>query len=309
MSSEAPTPPQGPSYHRLIQELHGLVEAGAEAEPASAADFGATRALFDEHLDVHGNPRAYPEFNDVHSTHYLRDASQPEGGPRFRLTTDLNGRTNSTNSLSGYPTLILRLQQGIKEGSETMKGKPGSWSMALALTLRGDSVTCDVAGGVNTDWGRRDHLPISATSYFPVSKDLLSWVNNQVGRPNSVVSAVTGKESRLSAFIFGQPKKQTRREEYEPPVVSRKAFDEGGFTFLKRALKTALADERGQVVIDSGELKLTFVHNPANRTFMDGIRGIEGDAPESLEAFRRVASQYVIEQGLAELATERRRRR
>jgi hypothetical protein len=95
-------------------------------------------------------------------------------------------------------------------------------------------------------------------------------------------------------------------QEHKPQILSPQAITEGGYTFLKRALRTAVEDEEQTVVVDSGGLLLTYVHNPHNETFMDGIRSIEGEDPDSLEAFKGVAGQYFIKKGLAELAEESR---
>lgn len=93
-------------------------------------------------------------------------------------------------------------------------------------------------------------------------------------------------------------------DDYKPSVVSRD-LTEGGYTFLKRALKTALADPFGRVVIDAGGLHIEYVHSHVagseQASFMDGVQGVEGNNEESLARFRDVASRYSVAQGLYEL--------
>ena len=94
--------------------------------------------------------------------------------------------------------------------------------------------------------------------------------------------------------------------EHQPQVISIELFVEGGFTFLRRALRTALADDTGEVIIDTHGLKLTYRHGPDNVTFLDGITSVVGESPVAYEKFAGVAGQYLVQQGLAELAEEAR---
>jgi hypothetical protein len=98
--------------------------------------------------------------------------------------------------------------------------------------------------------------------------------------------------------------KHSLHENNEQPSVVSRALGEGGYTFLKRALATALQDQEGAVVVSTGTLELTYVNDPSNITFMDGIRSVRSGSDETLHRFSDVASRYVVEQGLAELAAE-----
>lgn len=76
---------------------------------------------------------------------------------------------------------------------------------------------------------------------------------------------------------------------------------------MKRALRTALEDPEQTVIVSTGRLLITYSPNvpgEPEQTFMDGVRAIEGDDPETLAAFQGVAGQYLVQKGLAELADE-----
>jgi len=92
------------------------------------------------------------------------------------------------------------------------------------------------------------------------------------------------------------------KEKY-PEAVSRK-FGEGGYTFLKRVLAISL-ETNNPVVMSVGGNFLEYSYKDGNHAFMDGVRLIEGDDQYSFDLFKETASAYSLEQGLAEIKSER----
>ncbi len=89
-----------------------------------------------------------------------------------------------------------------------------------------------------------------------------------------------------------------------PEALSRRAFSEGGYTFLKRVLQQAI--ETGKpVVINTGKNYLEYTYTEGQESFMDGIKVLEGEDSRALEAFKGVADSYVVSQGVQEIKEEK----
>lgn len=84
-----------------------------------------------------------------------------------------------------------------------------------------------------------------------------------------------------------------------PDAISRK-HGEGGYAFLKRALRQAL--ETGMpVVINTGRNYLQYEFKDDQRSFWDGVTVLEDVDDGALDTFRGTAENYMVEQGLTEL--------
>ena len=74
---------------------------------------------------------------------------------------------------------------------------------------------------------------------------------------------------------------------------------EGGYTFLHRVFRTQFETNQ-PVVIDSGGLYIQYKFEPHHKTFAEGLRVLEGDNPESWDAFMRVANNFSLDMAFQE---------
>ncbi len=114
---------------------------------------------------------------------------------------------------------------------------------------------------------------------------------------------MTNKFTQGDRSIFGETgdeRPSVGEARKYPNALSREAFTEGGYTFLKRALKQAL-DTDQPVVINSGRNYLQYVYSAGQGNFMEGVTVLQGDDKEALDAFKGVAEKYLVSQGVKEL--------
>jgi hypothetical protein len=90
--------------------------------------------------------------------------------------------------------------------------------------------------------------------------------------------------------------------DYKKNALSR-TFSEGGYTFLKRVLAEHLKTTK-PVVINVGSAYLQYQWNESQKTFMDGIKILDGKDKDSISRFRKVAETYQMEIGLEEVRRE-----
>lgn len=88
-----------------------------------------------------------------------------------------------------------------------------------------------------------------------------------------------------------------------PEALGRK-YGEGGYTFLKRVLAKSL-ENNGPVVMSVDGSYLEYSYKDGDRTFMDGVRLIEGSNQSTLERLKETADAYRLDRGLAEIAAEK----
>lgn len=93
------------------------------------------------------------------------------------------------------------------------------------------------------------------------------------------------------------------RDSFEK-AISRDTFTEGGYSFLKRALKQNL-DTKEPVIINSGDAYWSYNYSPGHKTFLDGCQIISGsEDSRAVAAFQEVAKSYLVEKGLKEIKNE-----
>jgi hypothetical protein len=92
-----------------------------------------------------------------------------------------------------------------------------------------------------------------------------------------------------------------------PNSLSREAFTEGGFGFLKRVLAENI--NRGKPVVintisPTGTAYLQYHHHPSHRTFMEGITVLQNDV-RAVKNFMETAGDFQMQRGLSELAADK----
>lgn len=202
--SEIQTGPQTP-YPAPVAELARLVgEAKGEAERATHEDFLQTEALFGDVIKnfYRPTPSSIDQSGMVRWSRKVRPADTGEDSPRFYVATDPEGNLG-TGPIKGKRAVRLHIEQGI-ENEAKRRHKPGSWGMSIELVeMENNWIVAIVSGGIDTQNGHVG-LPVAPMSLHPASKDLLDWVNSNVGRPESLAPAATKKENRtrkLLAFL------------------------------------------------------------------------------------------------------------
>lgn len=88
-----------------------------------------------------------------------------------------------------------------------------------------------------------------------------------------------------------------------PNAFSRK-FTEGGYTFLHRVFRAHFAT-RQPVVIDSGGLYIQYAFQPDHNTFVEGLKILEGNNPETWEAFMSCARNFSLNTAFQENSINR----
>jgi len=86
-----------------------------------------------------------------------------------------------------------------------------------------------------------------------------------------------------------------------PETLSR-SFGEGGYTFLKRVVETAIK-AGSPVQISTGGMILEYTYTPG-KTFLESTKTLSGNDFDSLKTFNEVAASYSVERGVQELLTE-----
>ena len=92
------------------------------------------------------------------------------------------------------------------------------------------------------------------------------------------------------------------RDQY-PRAISR-SMQEGGYTFLKRALCMNL-NSGEPTVINTGDLYLSYSFAEGHQNFMDGVTVLRGGKEsEVFQRFSDVANSYDVNLGVSELESE-----
>ncbi len=178
-----------------VEELLALSQA-AETEPASARDFQEVQQQFSSLVSAYPDTRAsYGGKVGVVTSVPLRRLGAPEDAPPFRVMTDPYGQLSTgRSSVAGKPSISLLF--------ERQRADKQPWTMQVELFQRDDGLVASVSGGRDTGRHSHENLPIQPMTFVPVSKDMLSWISSQAGRPEEV-AAVPTRRRQVVASVLG----------------------------------------------------------------------------------------------------------
>jgi hypothetical protein len=182
------------------ENLGQVLASGEQATPADPEDFQSLSQLVSGVVAAHHYPARYPEYRTVSSSTHLRQAGTPNDAPRIRVTQDPDGEQYSRTGYAGRPTLSFHIDQGIRSEDERTP-RAGSWRLKVDLMDSNEGPMAVITGGTNGRRGKPSSFPFSSPSAIRASKELIVWLEDQIGNPDTLEAAPTSAEKRFSRLL------------------------------------------------------------------------------------------------------------